>query len=100
MSKVAKLIIRDEVNVKFEGLDVITRRKISDKLKFFLPYAYHLPAYKLGRWDGNIRFCDIGGRTYLNLLDRILPIIEDQDYEIDIEDNREVHEFKFEKIDV
>ena len=99
MSKVAKLIIRDEVNVKFEGLDVITRRKISDKLKFFLPYAYHLPAYKLGRWDGNIRFCDIGGRTYLNLLDRILPIIEDQDYEIDIEDNRDVHEFKFEKID-
>ena len=99
MSKVAKLVIKDEVNVKFEGLDVITRRKISDKLKFFLPYAFHLPAYKLGRWDGNIRFCDIGGRTYLNLLDRILPIIEDQDYEIDIEDNRGVHEFKFEKID-
>ena len=99
MSKVVKLVIKDEVNVKFEGLDVITRRKISDKLKFFLPYAFHLPAYKLGRWDGNIRFCDIGGRTYLNLLDRILPIIEDQDYEIDIEDNRGVHEFKFEKID-
>ena len=99
MSKVAKLIIRDEVNVKFEGLDVITRRKISDKLKFFLPYAFHLPAYKLGRWDGNIRFCDIGGRTYLNLLDRILPIIEDQDYELDIEDKRDMHEFKFEKID-
>ena len=50
MSKVAKLVIKDEVNVKFEGLDVITRRKISDKLKFFLPYAFHLPAYKLGRW--------------------------------------------------
>ena len=99
MSKVAKLVIRDEVNVKFEGLDVITRRKISDKLKFFLPYAFHLPAYKLGRWDGNIRFCDIGGRTYLNLLDRILPIIEDQDYELDIEDKRDMHEFKFEKID-
>ena len=99
MSKITKLIIRDEVNVKFEGLDVITRRKISDKLKFFLPYAYHLPAYKLGRWDGNIRFCDIGGRTYLNLLDRILPIIEEQDYEIDIEDNRQQHDFKFEQID-
>ena len=99
MSKVAKLVIKDEVNVKFEGLDVFTRRKISDKLKFFLPYAFHLPAYKLGRWDGNIRFCDIGGRTYLNLLDRILPVIEDQDYEIDIEDNRAVHDFKFEKID-
>ena len=99
MSKIAKLIIRDEVNVKFEGLDVITRRKISDKLKFFLPYAFHLPAYKLGRWDGNIRFCDIGGRTYLNLLDRILPIIEEQDYEIEIEDLRQQHEFNFPQID-
>ena len=78
MSKIAKLIIRDEVNVKFEGLDVITRRKISDKLKFFLPYAFHLPAYKLGRWDGNIRFCDIGGRTYLNLLDRILQLLKNK----------------------
>tara|TARA_Y100001970_G_C14250399_1_gene871425 strand:+ start:2512 stop:3966 length:1455 start_codon:yes stop_codon:yes gene_type:complete len=99
MSKVTKLIIKDEVNVRFEGLDVITRRKISDKLKFFLPYAYHLPAYKLGRWDGNIRFCDIGGRTYLNLLDKILPIIEDQEYDVQIEDNREAHDFQFELID-
>ena len=99
MSKVAKLIIKDEVNVRFENLDVITRRKISDKLKFFLPYAYHLPSYKLGRWDGHIRFCDIGGRTYLNLLDRILPIIEDQDYEVDIDDQRQKHEFNFNAID-
>ena len=99
MSKVTKLIIKDEVNVRFEGLDVITRRKISDKLKFFLPYAYHLPAYKLGRWDGNIRFCDIGGRTYLNLLDKILPIIEDQEYDVQIEDNRQPHDFQFQLID-
>ena len=52
--KKTTLHIKDEVNVKFENLDVVTRRKISDKLKFFVPYAYHLPAYKLGRWDGNI----------------------------------------------
>ena len=99
MAKVTKLIIKDEVNVRFENLDVITRRKISDKLKYFLPYAYHLPSYKLGRWDGHIRFCDIGGRTYLNLLDRILPIIEDQDYEVDIDDQRQKHEFNFDAID-
>jgi hypothetical protein len=40
------LEIRDEVNIKFIGLDVKTRRKISDSVKFFLPYAYHMPAYK------------------------------------------------------
>ena len=93
------LHIKDEVNVKFENLDVSTRRKISDKLKYFVPYAYHLPAYKLGRWDGNIRFCDIGGRTYLNLIDKILPIIEDQDYTIEIKDDRKDYNLKFESID-
>jgi len=94
----AVLIIKDEVNVKFEGLDVSTRRKISDKLKFFVPYAFHLPAYKLGRWDGNIRFCDIGGRTYLNLLDQILPIIESNGYEIEIQDHRQNFDFSFEEV--
>tara|TARA_Y100000590_G_scaffold4686_2_gene6301 strand:- start:134 stop:1585 length:1452 start_codon:yes stop_codon:yes gene_type:complete len=97
--KTTVLHIKDEVNVKFENLDVVTRRKISDKLKFFVPYAYHLPAYKLGRWDGNIRFCDIGGRTYLNLIDRILPVIEDQDYDIKIKDDRKDYDLKFEAID-
>ena len=60
------LEIRDEVNVKFVGLDVKTRRAISDEAKYFLPYAYHMPAYKLGRWDGCVRYCDIGGRTYFH----------------------------------
>ena len=97
--KKAILIIKDEVNVKFDGLDVNTRRKISDKLKFFVPYAYHLPSYKLGRWDGNIRFCDIGGRTYLNLLDKILPIIEEEGYQLDIDDFRKPFDLKFDAID-
>ena len=56
----AILKIKDEVNVKFEGLDVSTRRKISDKLKYFVPYAYHLPSYKLGRWDGKVGFFGLG----------------------------------------
>ena len=91
----AILHIKDEVNVKFEGLDVTTRRKISDKLKYFVPYAYHLPAYKLGRWDGFVRFCDIGGRTSLNLIDKILPIIEQQGFEIEIKDDRKEYKFDF-----
>jgi superfamily II DNA or RNA helicase len=91
--------IKDEVNVRIEGLDVSTRRKVSDKLKYFIPYAYHLPAYKLGRWDGFVRFCDIGGRTYLNLIDKILPIIEQQGYDIEIKDDRKEYSFKFDKVD-
>ena len=83
-----KLIIKDEVNIKFEGLAVETRRKIVNKLKFDLPYARHMPAYKLGRWDGTKTYFGIGGTGYLAHLDVILPIIEDAGYEIDIEDLR------------
>ena len=96
--KKCTIVIKDEVNVKLEGLDPATRRKCSDKLKFFLPHAYHMPAYKLGRWDGTVRFCDIGGRTYLNLLDDILPIIMETGYDIDIDDRRETTELQFDEI--
>ena len=93
------LEIRDEVNVKFIDLDVKTRRKISDEAKYFLPYAYHMPAYKLGRWDGCVRFCDIGGRTYLNLLDKLLPIVQEAGYSIDIKDMRQSWQFEFSKVE-
>jgi superfamily II DNA or RNA helicase len=93
-----KLIIKDEVNIKFEGLAVETRRKIANKLKFDLPYARHMPAYKLGRWDGTKTYFGIGGTGYLAHLDVILPIIEDAGYEIDIEDLRQHSQIKFEPI--
>ncbi len=93
-----KLIIRDEVNVKFEGLSVETRRKIVNKLKYDLPYARHMPAYKLGRWDGTKTYFGIGGTGYLAHLDVILPIIEDSGYELDIEDLRLPHKFSFQPV--
>lgn len=92
------LEIRDEVNVRFTGLDVKTRRKISDAVKYFLPYAYHMPAYKLGRWDGCIRYCDIGGRTYFHLLDRLLPIVASDGYEIEVIDKRLKWDFSFNQV--
>ncbi len=92
MQKVT-LEIRDEVNVKFVGLDVKTRRKISDAVKYFLPYAFHMPAYKLGRWDGCVRYCDIGGRTYFNLLDKLLPLVTEEGYQIEVDDQRQTWDF-------
>ena len=93
-----RLIIKDEVNIKFEGLAVETRRKIANKLKFDLPYARHMPSYKLGRWDGTKTYFGIGGTGYLAHLDVILPIVEDAGYEIDIEDLRQHSRIEFEPI--
>lgn len=82
------IIIKDEVNIKIEGLAVETRRKIVNKLKYELPYARHMPAFKLGRWDGTKTYFGIGGNGYLAHLDVILPIIENDGYDVDVEDNR------------
>ena len=58
-----KLVIKDEVNVKFEGLDLSMRKHLSNKFKYEIPYARYLPAYKLGRWDGTVSFFGLGGTT-------------------------------------
>ncbi len=94
-----KLTIRDEVNIKVDGLRVETRRKIVNKLKFDLPYARHMPAYKLGRWDGTKTYFNIGGSGFLAHLDVILAVIEDEGYDITVEDLRPHQELKFAAID-
>lgn len=93
------LEIKDEVNIRFKDLDPSVRRKLSDAVKYFLPYAYHMPAYKLGRWDGCVRYCDVGGRSYLNLLDRLLPVVQKEGYQIQIDDQRNPWTFQFEHVD-
>lgn len=95
----AKIILKDEVNCKIEGLDLDTRKKLEKELKFFMPYAYHVPAYKLGRWDGCVSFFTIGGVTYTNLLDRLLPLIIADGYSVEVEDLRHEHKFDFGTVD-
>ena len=94
-----KLVIKDEVNVKFENLDLKWRQRLHQKFKYQIPYAFHLPAVKLGRWDGKIAFFGLGGTTYLNLVDQILPILEEGGVYVDFKDEREKHDFEFNAID-
>jgi superfamily II DNA or RNA helicase len=84
-----KIVIRDEVNIKVEGLAVEVRRKIANALKYEVPYARHMPQYKLGRWDGCVTFFGLGGNGYLNHLETVLPILEECGVDVDeIEDLR------------
>jgi len=85
----AKLIIRDEVNVKIEGLELNTRTALVKKYKYEIPGARYQPSVRLGRWDGKVPFFNLGGTTYINLLPEILPYLDDQGYDIHVEDARE-----------
>jgi len=94
----ARIIIKDEVNAKIEGLDLDTRKELVKKFKYFQQSARYQPAYKLGRWDGCVSFFGLGGTTYVSMLDKILPLIEQWGYYIEVDDQRLTSELEFEKI--
>lgn len=94
-----KILIKDEVNVTLQGLDLTTRKNLVKKFSFELPYARHLPAVRLGRWDGKVSFFTLGGSSYINLLPDILTYLDQQGYEFELIDQRDYRrEFAFEKV--
>jgi len=83
------LHVKDEVNVKIEGLDLDMRRKLSNQFKYEIPGARYMPAVRLGRWDGKQAYFQMGGSTYINLLPEILPMLVSAGYEPSLNDTRE-----------
>ena len=97
--RTAKIIIRDEVNIKIEGLELDARRALVTAFKYDVPGARYLPAVRLGRWDGKVSYFQLGGSTYVNLLPEIIPILEKFNYDIDLDDQRDYSvNFEFEKV--
>jgi hypothetical protein len=98
--KKATIIVKDEVNVKIEGLDLDTRRRLTGKFKYEIPGARYMPAVRLGRWDGKVAFFQLGGSTFVNLLPEIIPILIEENYEIGVDDRRTYQvDYDLEKVD-
>jgi superfamily II DNA or RNA helicase len=97
--KTAKIIITDEVNVKIQGLELDARKALMKKFEVEKPGARYLPSVRLGRWNGKISYFSLGGATHINLLDQIIPIIDNFNYDIELEDLRTYKTtFQFEQI--
>lgn len=94
----AVINIMDEVNVHIQEVELTDRRKLVNAVKYFLPHARYSPSFKLGRWDGCASFCTLGGKTYLNVLDKLLPILVEAGYTIDIHDERQPHNLDLESV--
>ena len=86
--KQCTIVIRDEVNIKIEGLDLDCRKALVTAFKYENPAARYLPAVRLGRWDGKIAYFQLGGSTYVNLLPEIMPILDKFDYSPVLDDQR------------
>ena len=93
-----KIIIKDEVNVKIENLDLDTRKKLVAKFKYFDQKARYLPAYKLGRWDGCTSFFGLGGTTYMSMLPEVIEELVRQGYDPVLEDNRVSLPLSFDRV--
>jgi superfamily II DNA or RNA helicase len=97
--KSCKLVIKDEVNIKLEGLPLEARRKLANTFKYVIPYARFQPAYRLGRWDGTTSLFGIGGTGYLNHMEKILDVLEKLGIEVtEVEDNRSNVQMQFEPV--
>lgn len=93
------LTVFDEVNIKFSNLNPGTRRKLTNAVKYEVPGARFQPSVRMGRWDGKKSFCTIGGDSYLNLLDILMPIVEADGYEILLDDQRQQYDITFQPFD-
>lgn len=97
--KSCKIIVRDEVNCKIEGLDLSERRALLKMFEYEVPGARYLPSVRLGRWNGKVSYFSLAGSTYINLLPEILPVLDRVGYDIDLEDLREyTTTFTFDKV--
>ena len=94
------ITIKDEVNCSISGVDLSYRKQLSNKFKFEIPGARHMPSVRLGRWDGTKTFCSVGLKTYVNLLPEIIPMLDEWGYDIDLDDQRIQHpQFEFNQVD-
>jgi superfamily II DNA or RNA helicase len=87
--RTATITIRDEVNIKIEGLELTLVELWLMHLSMMFQVLDILPAVRLGRWDGKVSYFQLGGSTYVNLLPDIIPILEKFNYDIELNDQRD-----------
>lgn len=82
------------------GLELDDRKKLVKQFEYEIPGARYLPAVRLGRWNGKVSYFGLGGTTYINLLERIIPYLEERGYDIELDDQRDYQtQFDFNKIE-
>ena len=97
--KQATIRILDEVNVVITGMDTRDIEFFYDRFGIHAKGYVFSPKYKIGAWDGKIRFFSKQGRTYVQLLPEIVKLLQEFQYKLDLEDNRKYHNIDIPKID-
>jgi superfamily II DNA or RNA helicase len=99
MTKTAIIKIIDEVNAVILGLEDEDYKHFYEKFGIFVKNYIHMPKFKLGRWDGKARFFTPRGKTYVQLLEEIIPDLKMRGYKLSLMDNRASYNFTLPKVD-
>ena len=92
MTKHCKITVGDEVYCFITGLLPSENDSLYNIFGIYVDGYFFMPAYKLGRFDGKIRFYQKTGKTYVRLLDQVIPYLEKWGYDIELVDNRQYFE--------
>lgn len=87
-NNIAKITIIDEVNCVVLGLKDDHVSYLSDEYAKYAPNYFFNPKFKLGQWDGRVRYFHKTGKTYVYLLDEIVPKLVRLGYKIKLVDKR------------
>lgn len=83
-----RIIIDDEVNARVEGLHPTDADMLYNRYGLFAPsYVFH-PRYKLGIWDGKIRFFQKTGKTLTYFVEELITTLLELRYMPDVIDKR------------
>lgn len=83
-----KIFILDEVNCYITGLNQQHIDYFYNQFGIPAPNYFFSPKYKLGIWDGKIRYFTKNCKTYVNLLEGIIPELVKFGYGVDLIDQR------------
>lgn len=92
-NSIVKIKILDEVYVLIVGLQPNHIEWFVNKYSIFAENYFFNPLYKLGRWSGKIKFFGKDGKTYLYLLNQLLPDIKNLGYTLQLEDLRQTEAY-------
>jgi len=86
--KECKIILIDEVNCACLGLSRDHAAYFYEKYGIHTENYFFNPKFQLGSWDGKIRYFHKTGKTFITVLDEIVPSIIGLGYDISVEDKR------------
>ena len=86
--QLCRIVIQNEVHCVINGLRTSDTNNFYEDYGMFAANYFFSPKYKLGSWDGKIRFFSKTGKTLVYLLDEIVPQLVKLGYKVEIEDQR------------